>query len=67
MIDFWYPEDDNINEISDVTAITYNFYPNEGVYRGNVYHMSRAIGDFEAKSSMEIEKMFPHLKINWGY
>lgn len=36
------------------------FYPNEGIYRGNVYNEDgQMIGDYSSKDSIEIEKRFP--------
>lgn len=36
------------------------FYPNDGVYRGNLYNAEgKIIGDYVCKDSVEIEKHFP--------
>lgn len=36
------------------------FYPNDGVYRGNLYNADwKIIGDYTSKDSTEIEKRFP--------
>lgn len=36
------------------------FYPNEGIYRGNLYNADgRMIGDYSSRDSAEIEKRFP--------
>ena len=36
------------------------FYPNEGVYRGNVYDGGgNMIGDYKSADSVEIERRFP--------
>lgn len=36
------------------------FYPNAGIYRGNLYNKDgKIIGDYSANSSIEIEKRFP--------
>lgn len=53
-IDFWYG-----NNLEDVTGATATFYPNEGLYRGNVYQGSKIIGDYTTTSSVEIENTFP--------
>ena len=38
------------------------FYPNAGIYRGNIYNEKReAIGDFWGADSVEIEKHFPNI------
>ena len=53
-IDYWYNDRRNA-----VYADVY-FYPNEGVYRGNVYDANgEMIGDYTAVNSIEIEKHFP--------
>lgn len=36
------------------------FYPNEGIYRGNLYNADgKMIGDYSSRDSVEIEKRFP--------
>lgn len=36
------------------------FYPENGIYRGNLYNENgKIIGDYSSKSSIEIEKRFP--------
>ena len=36
------------------------FYPNEGVYRGNIYDSAgNMIGDYVSTDSLKIEKLFP--------
>lgn len=36
------------------------FYPETGIYRGNLYNKSgKIIGDYSARDSVEIEKRFP--------
>ena len=55
-IDYWYK---NGRENPAVYADCY-FYPNEGIYRGNVYDANgNMVGDYTAKDSVEIEKRFP--------
>lgn len=57
-IDYWY-KDGRTNQA--VYADCY-FYPNEGVYRGNVYDAAgNMIGDYVANDSVEIEKRFPSI------
>lgn len=35
------------------------FYPNEGIYRGNLYNKNgEIIGDYSSRDSVEIEKRF---------
>lgn len=53
-IDFWYG-----NNLEDVTGATATFYPNEGLYRGNVFQGSKIIGDYTTTDSVEIENTFP--------
>ena len=52
--DFWYK-----NTLADVDGVHISFYPNEGIYRGNVYNGINVIGDFTATDSAEIETVFP--------
>ena len=36
------------------------FYPNDSIYRGNLYNADgEIIGDYSARDSIEIEKRFP--------
>ena len=52
-IDFWYNE-------REIAFADYTFYPNEGIYRGNVYDSKgNMIGDYSSTDSVAIEKMFP--------
>ena len=52
-IDIWY----NGEEIARVSCF---FYPNSGEYRGNFYNKDgKAIGDFSARDSVEVERRFP--------
>lgn len=53
IIDMWYG-----NKPSDCDSIDAFFYPNEGIYRGNIYLKGKAIGDFSATDSLEIENQF---------
>ena len=53
-IDYWY------NDRRKAAYADCFFYPNEGVYRGNVYDSDgNMIGDYTASDSVEIEKRFP--------
>lgn len=52
-IDMWYGDEFNKDEYgADAT-----FYPNEGVYRGNIYDKSgKAVGDYSCSDSVAIAK-----------
>lgn len=53
-IDYWY------NDNRRAVYADCFFYPNEGVYRGNVYDSDgNMIGDYTSRDSVEIEKHFP--------
>lgn len=53
-IDYWYKDG------RQAVYADCSFYPNEGVYRGNVYDSDgNMIGDYTASDSVEIEKRFP--------
>ena len=51
--DFWYG-----HKLKDVTLIDAFFYPNERIYRGNIYINDKAIGDFYTDNSVALEKLF---------
>lgn len=54
-IDMW----DGHNE-KEIAAASVSFYPNAGIYRGNVYDKNGDfIGDFSSLDSVEIENRFP--------
>ena len=57
-IDLWYGVSKKF-----VDAIDIYFYPNDGIYRGNLYFRGYMIGDYSTKDSLLIEKAFPHIKI----
>lgn len=59
-IDLWYK--DNIKESDNISVL---FYPNDGEYRGNIYKNCKIIGDYSSNNSLEIERAFSHLVINW--
>ena len=53
--DFWFG-----HSMKDVAFADCEFYPNEGVYRGNMYDSTfLIIGDFCSRDSTTIEKKFP--------
>lgn len=60
-IDMWY--NDKIGEADRIDIV---FYPNSGVYRGNIYKNDRTIGDYTCSDSTELEKAFEHLNFNWN-
>lgn len=53
------------NEIKAVEKLVYFFNDLTGKYWGNCYIDNKAVGDFTADSSTDIEKAFEHLAINW--
>ncbi len=57
--DFWYG--DTIEDVNGASAV---FYPNEGVYRGNLYKDEKIVGDYVATDSVAIEKLFPGIFCN---
>lgn len=60
-IDMWY--NDN-HENADKISIY--FYPGAKLpYRGNIYKDNKAIGDYACDDSVELEKTFSQLHINW--
>ena len=57
-IDYWY--EDGRKAKKEVAFADCFFYPNEGLYRGNLFDSNKkAIGDFTSNDSVEIEKRFP--------
>lgn len=58
-IDMWYN-----NEIKAIDKINVFFNDLSGKYWGNCYINNKAVGDFTADSSTDIEKTFD-LAINW--
>lgn len=55
-IDYWY----NDGRKTPAVYATCTFYPNEGIYRGNVFDANgNMIGDYTSNDSLEIEKRFP--------
>jgi hypothetical protein len=54
-IDFW----NQGQTRKDADRVTVTFYPNDGIYRGNLYRDGRAIADFWSDNSVELEKTFP--------
>ena len=61
IIDMWYG-----NEPETVEKLDVYFYPNEGVYRGNLYKAGKMIGDYVTNDSLELEKSFPQIVFNWN-
>lgn len=53
-IDYWYKS----TKADDIRVW---FYPNDGMYRGNLYKDGKAIADFYADNSVEIETRFHRL------
>ena len=53
-IDFWYG-----NKPEDINKISISFYPNEGVYRGNLWIDNKIVGDFSMNESCAIYSVFP--------
>lgn len=60
-IDMWHND-----KIKAVEKINIFFNDLTGKYWGNCYINNKAIGDFTADSSTDIEKTFEHLAINWN-
>ena len=60
-VDMWYGD---VKEEADEISVT--FYPNSGVYRGNIYKNGKIIGDYTCESSIVLENIFPQLEFNWG-
>lgn len=57
-IDYWYK--DGRKARKEIAFVDCFFYPNEGLYRGNLFNSNKkAIGDFTSDNSAEIEKHFP--------
>lgn len=59
-IDMWYEDDYQNADKIDIT-----FYPNECVYRGNIYINNKIVGDYICKNSTDLEKVFSQLNFNW--
>lgn len=60
-IDMWYG-----NLVAEADKIDVSYYPNEGIYRGNIYKDRKIIGDYACSNSIMLEKAFPHLVFNWN-
>lgn len=54
IIDMWYDDEFNTRDY----AVDCQFYPNDGVYRGNIYRLSDGsiVGDYSCSDSVVIEK-----------
>jgi hypothetical protein len=59
-LDMWYG-----NKKEDIQKLDCFFYPNSGQYRGNVYINNKAVGDYTATDSIELENYFPQIIFNW--
>ena len=60
-IDMWHND-----KIKAVEKINIFFNDLTGQYWRNCYINNKAIGDYTADSSTDIEKTFEHLAINWN-
>lgn len=60
-IDMWHND-----KIKAVEKINILFNDLTGEYWGNCYINNKAIGDYTADSSTDIEKTLEHLAINWN-
>ena len=57
IIDMW-----NNHKFREVKSFDSFFYPNDTIYRGNLYNKNRQIiGDYATRDSLEIERRFKHL------
>lgn len=52
-IDMWYGDGHKEADKIDIT-----FYPNDGVYRGNIYKDGKIVGDYVCNDCLELEKSF---------
>lgn len=52
-VDYW-----NKLRQKDADRVTVSFYPNDGVYRGNLWKDGKAFADFVCNDSVELEKKF---------
>lgn len=59
-IDMWYGDSYKEADKIDVT-----FYPNECMYRGNIYKGGKCIGDYCCDDSVRLEETFSQLQFNW--
>lgn len=60
-LDMWYKDSP-----LDADKIDIFFSDLDCIYRGNIYKNGEIIGDYSAKETKLIEKMFPQLIFNWG-
>ena len=57
-IDYWYKNGREARK--EVAFVSVTFYPNEGLYRGNLFNSNKkAVGDFTSDDSVEIEEHVP--------
>lgn len=59
-IDMWYG-----NKATEADRIDVFFNGSTGDYRGNIYKDGKAIGDYSATDSAELENTFTQLTFNW--
>lgn len=60
-IDMWHGD-----KPEDADRISVSFSDMDCEYRGNIYKNGKAIGDYSANDSLEIQKAFPQLVFNWN-
>lgn len=59
-VDMWYGD-----RITDADKIDVFFSDADCLYRGDIYKNGKRIGDYVCDDSVQIEREFPNLKINW--
>lgn len=53
------------NLYTEADKIDITFYPNAGLYRGNIYKDGNIIGDYACNDSVKLEKTFNWLNFKW--
>jgi len=48
--DFWY----HYSDADKINRVDWTFYPNDGLYRGNLYIGDKIVGDYTTDDSTEI-------------
>ncbi len=61
-LDMWYGD-----RSRDADKIDIFFSDLDCIYRGNIYKNGHIVGDYSAKETKQIEKMFPQLAFNWNW
>lgn len=61
-VDMWYDD-----PISAADRVDCAFYPNAGVYRGNLYSGGKVVGDYAATDSVELGKYFRDRGFDWRW